>query len=200
MKKLKLLTPAILSLVIFLCFVFRYPVYKSNIANGITGDKIKEIKIGMTLEQVISILGKPYEIVNLNGQHDFSCKNPMFLKKIVDKNTNIIHIVDSIFNGTCYCCDDYREDIQRIGKKVTLIYAKKYSTLATLFIYYPMLWVHLDSNYRVNHVFAKRYEFFDSICIYSLSGRLDETTPLEEIPGEVSLFINEELFNKCFKK
>jgi hypothetical protein len=60
-----------------------------------------------------------------------------------------------------------------------------------------MLWVHLDSNYCVRNVYAKYYAG-DKICIYSLSWKQDETT-LEEIPSEVALYINEELFDKCFK-
>ena len=65
MKKIKSLTPIIVALVFFLCFVFVLPMHRSNIANGITGTKIKEIKMGMPLDEVISILGKPYEIENL---------------------------------------------------------------------------------------------------------------------------------------
>ncbi|MCL2040522.1 MAG: hypothetical protein FWG84_00600 [Bacteroidales bacterium] len=180
---------------IILCFVLVFNIlgYRSNIANGITGTEIKKIKMGMTLEEVISILGKPYEISTLAGLHNLDCKNPKpNLEMDVDESTDIVHIVDSIFNDTNYCCEGNEEDIQR-GKRVTLTYTKpvRFSK------YYPMLWIHLDSTYRVWNVFAKRYAFLDDLCIYSLSWKNDETT-LEEIPGEINLIINEEIFSKCF--
>ncbi len=61
-----------------------------------------------------------------------------------------------------------------------------------------MLWVYLDSSYCVQGVFAKRYDFIDDVGIYSLSWKTDTIT-LEEIPNEISLFVNDDLFNKCFK-
>ena len=182
-----------ISIILCLVLVINILGYQSNVANGITGTEIKKIKMGMTLEDVISILGKPYEISTLAGLHNWDCKNPKpTLKMDVDENTDIFHIVDSIFNDTDYCCEGNKEDIQR-GKRVTLTYTKpvRFSK------YYPMLWIHLDSTYQVWNVFAKRYEFMDDLCIYSLSWKKDETT-LEEIPGEVNLIINEELFSKCF--
>jgi hypothetical protein len=200
MKTIKVIGFIILSIIgIILCFVLAINIFghKSNVANGITGTEIKRIEMGMTLEQVISVLGKPYEIETSSGQHSLvSCKNPKLGLKIrVKENTDIVHIVDNFYD-TCYCCDGYKESIQRMGKRVTLTYTKR--PCLSLFIPYPMLWVHLDSNYRVWNVFAKRYKSPDDICIYSLSWKTDETT-LEEISGETDLFINDELFNKCFK-
>lgn len=192
MKALKALS-LIIGVILCLVLVINILGYRSNVANGITGDEIKKVEMGMTLEQVISILGKPYEINNYNGQHDFSCKTPLFLEMSLNDNTDIIHIVDSFYNAP-YCCGACKEDRQLCGKEVTLTYTKP----VRLSKYYPMLWVHLDSNYCVRSVFAKRYEFIDDVCIYSLSWKKEETT-LEEIQGETSLFINDELFNKCFK-
>ncbi len=120
-------TIKVLSLIvgIILCFIFVINTlgYRSNVANGITGDEIKKIEMGMTLEQVISILGKPYEINGLEVQHGFSCKNSNFLETSVNENTDIIHIVDSFFNDTS-CCEAYKEDRQLLDKRVTLIYTK----------------------------------------------------------------------------
>jgi len=200
MRKIRVLVGIILSIftslcIVLLCFslVINILGYRSNIANEITGDKIKEVQLGMPLEQVISILGKPYHIETDLGLHILSCKNPkpMFKMK-VKESTDIISIVDSIFNDTNYCCEGNKEDIQR-GKRATLTYTKpvRFSE------HYAMLWVHLDSNYCVRCVYAKQYEFImGNVCIYSLSWKTDKTT-LEKMPGEV--YINEELFNNCFK-
>jgi len=197
MKLMKIIGLTILSIIgIILCLVLVINLlgYRSNIANGITGTEIKQIEMGMPLEEVISILGKPFEIYNLHGQHDLiSCKKPKFLEMSVNENTDIIHVVDSFFNDTS-CCDSYKESIQRRGKQVTLTYTKP----VCLSIYYPMLWVHLDSNYCVWNVYAKRKDHIDDITIYSLSWKMDTIT-WEDITGERSLLINDELFEKCFK-
>jgi len=154
----------------------------SRIADGVTGDKIKEVEKGMPLEEVISILGRPYEINCATRHHNNTCENPRIESNIsVTKNTDIIYLVDSIYNDTNYCCDFYEETKTRFGKKVTLTYTKR-PVLLRGFVSYTMLWVHLDSNYRVSSVYAKRYEGFEDFCIYPLS------------------WGNEELFNKCFKK
>ena len=200
MKKTKVLTLIVLTIVVSLFFVFAINIfgYRSNIANGITGTQIKKIEMGMTLEEVISILGKPYEINYSTRHHNLTCRNPKLEREIkINETTDIIRIVDSIYNDTNYCCDSYEETKIRFGKGVTLTYTKKYASLISYFIPYPMLWVHLDSNYCVNSVFAKRYP--EDIRIYSLSWKLDEATQ-EEKQGAVDLFINDELFNKCFKK
>lgn len=189
----------ILSIVgIIICFVLLINIlgYRSNIANEITGDQIKKIENGMSLDEVISILGNPYEIDILAGQHDLSCKNPNLLKMDVNKNSNIIHVLDSFFNDTSYCCDTYQEIQKGIYKQhVRLTYTKpvRFSK------YYPMLRLYLDSNYHVRNLVAKRCDFIDCICIYSLSWKLDEMT-LEERPGEIDLFIDEKLFDKCFPR
>ena len=196
MRKRKVLTLIILSIAILLGVAF---AYKASFANGITGDAIKEIKLGMPLEQVISILGMPYEIDFACYAHDSTCKNPRIESNIsVNENTDIIHTVDCIYNNANYCCDAYKESMQKFGKKVTLTYTKKYPSLISFFVDYPMLWVHLDSDYRVKEVYAKRYEFIESICIYSLSWKYNKTI-FDAKQEDVKFFINEELFNKCFK-
>ena len=193
MKTIKVLS--LIIAIVLLCFILVINIlgYRSNVANGITGTEIKKIEIGMTLEQVTSILGDPFEIENLEGQHDLSCKKPNFLEMSINENTDIVHIVDSFYNKTS-CCQTYKKDRQRFGKRVTLTYTKpvRFSK------YYPMLWLYLDSNYHVQEVFAKRYDFIDNVVIYSLSIKTDTTT-LEEIPNEISSFINDDLFDKCFK-
>ena len=115
MKKIKILTLIFLSLIgVILCFILIINIlgYRSNITTGITGDKIKKIQIGMPFEQVISILGKPYEIDYADRHHNLTCQNPRIELGIsVNENTDIIHIVDSIYNDTNYCCDAYSKTL-----------------------------------------------------------------------------------------
>ena len=152
---------------------------RSDIANNITGDKIKAIKKGMTLEQVVAILGRPYSINSLNGLHDISCKTPKPRLEIdINNQTNIKAEVEKIYNDTNYCCEGNKEDLQ--DKYVTLTYTRPVNFSK----HYPMLWVHLDSTYRVSNVYAKQYDGLfglDDPCIYS-DGVMDENK-----------------FNNCFK-
>jgi len=183
MRTFKIIILITLSTIIglFICFVLVINTlgYRSDIANGITGTEIKKIEMGMPLEQVFSILGKPYEIDILAGQHDFSCKNPKFLKMDVYENTDIIHILDSFFNDT-YCCNAYKEVQKEIYKQhVRLTYTKPVHFSK----YYPTLRVYLDSNYHVKNVVGKRCELIDCIIIYQINNQI----------------IDEELFEKCFK-
>jgi len=199
MKIIELLGFIVLSFIICLVLVLFVIGFKFNIVSNISGDKIKEIEMGMNFEQLISILGKPYEIDVAGATHNINCKNPKFYFEMpVNKNMDIIEIVDGIYTDTSYCCDAYKEDIQK-SKGITLAYTKNPSFLISFFSSYPILWVNLDRSYHVRGVFAKRYNFPDNVSrIYSLSWKTDTTT-FEKIPDEVDFFINEELFNKCFK-
>lgn len=198
MKIIKILGLIILSIIVFIlssALVIKVLGYRTNIANGITGTEIKQIEIGMPFEETISILGKPFTIENRQGQHSIvHCKNSKHLEMSVNKNTDIIQVVDSFFNGT-YCCDDYKENIQ---KSVTLQYTKRHCFFRNLFSNFPMLWVHLDSNYCVHSVYASEFDLNLKPVIYSLSKKIDYDT-WEEIPNEISLYINDELLEKYFK-
>jgi len=197
MKIIKILGLIILSLIgLILCFILVIKVlgYRTNIANGITSAEIKQIEIGMPFEETISILGKPFKIYTRGGQHSIAhCKNPKFLEMSVDTNIDIIQVVDSFFNGT-YCCDSWKESIQ---KGVTLEYTRRPCFLRNLFSKFPMLWVHLDSNYCVQEVYARELDLDLKPVIYSLYRKVDYDT-WKEVPNEISLYINEELLEKYF--
>lgn len=139
---------------------------RQDLSEDITANEVEEIRIGMTLEQVERILGQPYEIHSLSGLHELNCPNPKpRLVQEIDSETDIRQIVNAKFSDTNYCCDGNRDDLAI--KRVTLTYSKP----VWLSKYYPMLWVHLDSNFQVYHVYAKRYEGglgFDDPAIYSL--------------------------------
>ena len=179
MKILTKIFQSIVGLIILFVLAVNILGVRSDIANNITGDKIKQVKKGMTLEQVVAILGRPYSINSLNGLHDFSCKTPKpRLEMDINNQTNIKAEVEKIYNDTNYCCEGNKEDIQ--NKFVTLTYTRP----VHLSLHYPMLWVHLDSTYKVYSVYAKQYDGIlglDDPCIYS-GGVMDENK-----------------FNNCFK-
>lgn len=158
---------------------------------------IEKVHVGMSLDSVFLVLGRPYEFSSNLGCHDLTCKHPRDVSDIKMTNeTNIVHIIDSIYQNTNYCCKANNISMNDIGKNVTLTYTKRPVFLMSILKSYPMLWVHLDSVYRVRSVYAKYYGADDK-CIYSLSPFL---SPHEKDSSEeyVELFVDTALFRKCF--
>lgn len=174
---------SILGMVLLFVLVINIIGTRADIVDGVTGDKIKQVKSGLTLEQVISILGRPYKINTSPGLHNIDCPNPRpLLNMDINNNTDIRQIVDNIYNDTNYCCDGNKQDMQTKG--VTLTYTRPVSFSK----YYPMLWVHLDSTFKVWNVYAKQYDGllgYDDRQIYSLTA--------------TGIDINENKFADCFK-
>ncbi len=155
---------------------------KRDLAGEFTTIEIRQVKIGMALEDVQQILGQPYQITSLAGLHEITCKRQKSrLIKDINSNTDIRQLVNQKFSETDFCCEGNKDDLE--NQRVTLIYTspKEFSR------HYPMLWVHLDHNFHVASVFAKQYDGylgFDDPCIYSLN--VDKC------------FENKELFEKNF--
>ena len=98
------------------------------------------------------------------------------------EDSDIREIINQKFSETDYCCEGNREDL--LNKRVTLVYTRPIEFSK----HYPMLWVHLDSNFTVVNVFAKQYDGFlglEDPCIYSLD--------------QEKKFENKKLFEKNFK-
>ena len=165
--------------------------------NSIQYCDIEQIYIGMPLDSVVQLLGQPYTFNSDLGCHDLTCEHPHVVSDIkMRKETDIIHVIDSIYRDTNYCCQTNREMMRTIEKNTTLTYTKRPLSLMSILKSYPMLWVHLDSNYRVSSVYAKYYDADDK-CIYSLSS--NTIFPEEkERDVHVKLFVDTTMFRKCF--
>jgi len=143
-----------------------FSIDKKDLAGKFTSTEIRQIKIGMSLEEVQQTIGAPYKITSLAGLHELNCKGQNE-RLICDINpgSDIRQIINTRFTQTDYCCDGNKEDLSH--KRVTLVYTKRVEFSR----HYPMLWVHLDSSFKVNNVFAKQYDGYLGIndpCIYSL--------------------------------
>ena len=151
----------------------------------------------MPLDSVVLFLGQPYTFGSDLGCHDLTCKYPRGVSDIkMTKETVIIHVIDSIYQDTNYCCETNRHTMKTIAKNTTLTYTKRPCFLMSILKSYPMLWVHLDSAYRVRSVYAKYYDADDK-CIYSLSSN----TFFPDVENQddcVELFVDTILFRKCF--
>ena len=161
---------------------------------------IEKIYIGMPFDSVVSVLGMPYTFSSNLGDHDLSCKCPRDVSDIkMTSKTDFVHFIDSVFQDMNYCCEQNRKNMSVIEKHATLNYTVEPSFFRSIFnspmLAYPMLWIHLDSNYRVNEVYAKYYgKGGDEKCIYSLSDNPDKDSQ----DGNMELFVDTTLFRKCF--
>lgn len=161
---------------------------RADVAHQPSGAQIRQIEPGMSLEQVISILGRPYEIAALNGLHNSNCTAPSPRWELTpDHINNIRSFFDSAFADPHACCSGNREDKRHKG--LTLVYTRPVFAWR-----YPMLWVHLDSNYLVESIYARAYN--------SLLGK-DETSfynvyEQPDTPGKVVTGIDEATFSACF--
>jgi hypothetical protein len=191
MNKVKILTKKALIIGI-IALIISTTIGLYNTKSNISGSKIKDIKLGMSIDQVEAILGRPYEIKEAPGLH-IGCQNPRTNSVKIDNQKKLRSTLDSFYGDTNYCCRGNKEDLQ--DKHITLTYTRH-----NVFSH-PMLWVHLDSAYAVNNVYVKSYSFLEidePIVIYNLSWGLDEKT--FEMKHELSnFFIDEELFDKSFK-
>ena len=158
---------------------------------------IERIYIGMPLDSLVLVLGQPYSFSGDLGCHDLTCKQSRDVSDIkMTKETDIIHVMDSIYQDTNYCCETNREMMMTIEKNTTLAYTKKPFSIMSILKSYPMLWIHLDSNYRVSSVYAKCYDADDK-CIYSLSSSTLFSNEVKQ-NEPVELFVDTPLFRKCF--
>lgn len=152
---------------------------KSELSGDFSSTKIRKIELGMTLEDVQKILGQPFQITSLAGLHEHSCKRQKDrLIKDITHNADIRQIVNQKFSETDFCCEGNKDDMAH--KLVTLVYTKRIKFSK----HYPMLWIHLDSNFQVKHVIAKQYDGFlgfEDPCIYYLTANsLSEKTKFFE--------------------
>jgi hypothetical protein len=168
---------------------------RTDIVDDVTGDKIKQVKPGWNLEQVLATLGRPYNIYASQGLHDIICPNAKPRLEInINNTTDIRHVVTVFYNDTNFCCHGNKEDLQT--KEVTLTYTRP----VKLSKYYPMLWVHLDSTFRVYSICAKQYDGITGIddpIIYNMSWVFDATTM--KMKNEIKSYIDERKFNDCFE-
>jgi hypothetical protein len=166
---------------------------RADIVDGVTGDKIKLIQPGWTLEQVVATLGRPFKIYASQGLHKIGCpKAKPRLNIDINNATDIRQVVNVFYSDTNFCCEGNKEDLQT--KAVTLTYTRP----VRLSKYYPMLWVHLDSSFKVYSVYAKQYDGLlglDDPSIYGMSWAFDAT----KMKNNIESYIDDPKYNDCFK-
>lgn len=170
--------------------------FSPGLPDKVKSDNILKITPGMTMDHVFSILGRPFSVTGLHGIHKIGCSNPNpMLDEDINENTNIKKLVYDFISNQKYCCEGNKEDIEGFDN-ITLVYTKR-----GLFFSYPMLWVHLDTSFRVNNVYAKEYEgglLGDDPGIYGYGWAMDSTYTKWDY-SKTDKWMNKEKFYRCFK-
>jgi hypothetical protein len=162
----------------------------------VTSTNILRVTPGMPLEEVFNILGRPYGISCLHGIHNIGCVSPNpRLDQAVNQTTDVRKLVRSFIESQKSCCEGNKRELAEFNN-ITLVYTER-----GLFFSYPMLWVHLDTSFRVKDVYAKEYEggfFGDDPGIYGF-GWATDSTGIKLDYTRTEKWMNEEKFYRCFQ-
>jgi hypothetical protein len=161
-----------MKIILILSLAFLAMNCKPNLSNKkVTVNRIKAIKLDMSIDQVIDLIGLPYEIKAKWYTHEIfrdpASKNNHFDVPIkeINKKEDITTQINIWRQDTTYCCQAYKNDQSTRG------YTFAYSNHNVSFQDYPMVWIHFDTEIKVDQVYVKRYEGigWDSFEVYSLS-------------------------------
>jgi len=171
-------------------------LFSPSLPDNVNSENILKITPGMTMNQVFNILGRPFSITGLHGIHKIGCSNPNpMLDAEINENTDIKNLVQDFITSQKYCCAGNKEDNEEFDY-ITLVYTKR-----GFFVSYPMLWVHLDTSFRVNNVYAKEYEggpFGDDLGIYGYGWAMDSTHSKWDYT-KTEKWMDKEKFYRCFQ-
>lgn len=165
----------------FLCYgVFPIPI----IAPQVTAAGIQRVQLGMSQEQVVAILGRPYHVASYKGSNSHciaNCtdfKSTQMAAEVVD-TTNINQFFQRAAADTAVHICDVGDERQH-DRNSTFTYTQH----GGMFWTYPMLWVHFDKQARVRGVYAKEYAA-DDMCIYSLAADAGQNITNQEALGRL---------------
>lgn len=194
MKRKTLVVFLIIGLILAIFYTIDF--FSPGLPDKVKSDNILKITPGMTMDQVFNILGRPFTVTGLHGIHKIGCSNPnSMLDEDINENTDIKILVRDVISNQKYCCDGNKEDIEGFDN-ITLVYTER----GMLFCY-PMLWVHLDTSFKVNNVYAKEYEgglLGDDPAIYGFGWAMDSTYTKWDYT-KTDKWMNKEKFFRCFK-
>ncbi len=101
-QKMKLKNGILIKVLIGIAFIsVNFSMDKSELSGDFSSNKIRQIELGMTLEDVQKILGKPFQITSLAGLHEISCERPKNRQiKDITHSSDIRQIVNQKFSET----------------------------------------------------------------------------------------------------
>lgn len=163
-----------------------------DLAPDVTPESIKAVRLGMSMEEVVSTLGDPYSVETNNAIHSRECERTTDSRlRCAFTDLHDIHRrLDSTFNAEP-CCSADREARQR--RQVTLLFSRMVGKAS------PMLWVHLNRVGHVQEVFAKlnsRSAFVDDAGVYLL--KWPQVGPWEFDTTQVMRTCEDDLLSRYF--
>ena len=165
----------------------------TDLAPGVNPPAIKGIKLGMSIDSVIHLMGVPYAIkADIHHQHLIECPNPLPSMRFVPGDVaSITPTIDSAFKSPESCCIGERDTRSRR-------FTMEYSRMSGPWDISPMVWVHFDEAHRVNQVYVSvnsRSAFREDEYVYMLS-----TDPMDSTAGYTTgnYDCNDELLVKYF--
>ena len=179
-----------------LIFLYMLDIVSPVMPGSVTNSSILNVKPGMCLDTVICKLGRPLKVTCFKRIHSERCSIPdRMLEMEVFQNTNIRKSLGAVLSRNLYCCPSNDKESDP-GYSITLVYTHRKMLISA-----PMLWVHLDTAFRVIDIFSKEYAhglFGDEEGIYCYSAR--GNLGLYEGPYAKTLkWMNKEKFDRYFK-
>lgn len=141
---------------------------RSDLAPGVSPERIKRVQLGMTTDAVVGTLGLPLSVnaaLHVHQGHCLGLSRPT--DRSVSHATEIHVFLDSIFNAPP-CCSARRRE-QEEGR-----FSLNYARMVDKDGISPMLWVHFDKTGHVVEVYARlnsRVAFRDDVGIYHLNAK-----------------------------
>ncbi|UOQ71956.1 outer membrane protein assembly factor BamE domain-containing protein [Hymenobacter cellulosilyticus] len=140
-----------------------------DVAGKVTAARIRRVQPGMSMRQVVHILGRPYTMLSEEGSETYNLSMRSTNKQGANE-TDTLDIEAWMRQATA----DSAVHSSSVGstpahdRSTTFTYTRPVAWAGR----YPMLWVHFDSSAHVSSVYAKvyrPYSVLDDEVIYSLS-------------------------------
>lgn len=144
-----------------------------DVAAGVTTERVEQVRRGMSVPQLLAVLGRPYHVSSYKGSGTHridNCHGAEASEGVVSAEvSDTLHVEALLWraaaDSTVHKCDI--GDFRAHDRNTTLTYSRPVAGVGS----YPMLWVHLDSTAHVSSVFVKEYTpyFFleDDFAFYS---------------------------------
>ncbi|PJJ48063.1 hypothetical protein [Hymenobacter chitinivorans] len=145
---------------------------RRDVAGKVTAARIRRVRPGMSVAQVVQILGRPYTMLSVKGSgtHTLNVRcndqEGSYAAAVTDTLDIAAWMRRATADSVVHICDV--GDARAHDRNSTLTYTRPVAWAGR----YPMLWVHFDSSAHVSAVYAKVYKpysLLDDDVIYSLS-------------------------------
>lgn len=195
LKGLALVTGGVIAALSLLLLMLLWPVaVRHDAPPGVTGGHIRQVRPGMSVAQVVRVLGRPYHLFSNTGNagHIPGCPNPEqgLYSDSVTATLDVAAWVRRVTaDSAVHRCDLQAGD--KPGRSTTFLYSRAPQDWTGS---YPMLWVQFDARSRVVSTYAMLYKphrwlseadegdvIENAECIYSLSAGKSSSRNIDKL-------------------